>query len=39
VLGHGSIAITGKDLHPALKQEAQIVNQWNEAWRDCASQI
>ncbi|MGD0367883.1 MAG: tyrosine-type recombinase/integrase [Acidobacteriaceae bacterium] len=36
VLGHGSRAITGKYLHPALKQVAQIVNQRNEAWSSCA---
>jgi integrase len=36
VLGHGSTAITGKYLHPALKQVAQIVNQRNEAWSTCA---
>jgi site-specific recombinase XerD len=38
VLGHGSVATTGKYLHPALKQVAQIVDQRSAAWRDRASQ-
>jgi site-specific recombinase XerD len=38
VLGHGSVATTGKYLHPALKQVAQIVDQRSAAWRDCDSQ-
>lgn len=37
VLGHGSTMITGKYLHPALKQVAGIIDQRNAAWRASAS--
>jgi integrase len=36
VLGHGSVAVTGKYVHPSLKKVAEVVNQRNEAWREGA---
>ncbi len=38
VLGHGSVAATGKYIHPSLKMVAGVVKQRNEAWKESAAE-
>ena len=37
-LGHGSVAVTGKYVHPSFKMVAGVVNQRNEAWKEGAAE-